>query len=585
MWYHLCICVNIRHAIIKGDNAMLLNGSQIILECLIEQGVDTVFGYPGGAVLNIYDALYDYRDKITHILTSHEQNAGHAADGYSRTTGKTGVVIATSGPGATNLVTAIATANMDSIPMVAITGNVGTSLLGLDSFQEVDITGITMPITKHNYIVKDVRELADTIREAFFIANDGRKGPVLIDIPKDITAAKCEFEHKTPAGHSFSVNDSEISEAAEVIASAKKPFIFAGGGVVLSGAEKQLAEFAEMIDSPVSLSLMGMAAFDNTSERYLGMLGMHGTKASSLALINSDVIVVLGSRFSDRVTCSAKSFKNNIKNAKIVHIEIDPAEFDKNIETDVHVQGDVKLALTEIMKKLSEKPKADHSEWMSSISKWKSEYPLRQVAADPEAVLPQYVLETLADITGSDAIITTEVGQHQMWAAEYFPFKNPKSFASSGGLGTMGYGLGAAIGAKVGNPDKTVVNIAGDGSFYMNMTELSTLAKYNMPVIELVFNNTVLGMVRQWQRLFYNCHFSQTTLEKPTDFEMLAKAFGIEPVTISKKSEVREKLSYAVSCGKPVLINCLIDKDINVLPMVPAGASVAEPILEISVES
>lgn len=585
MWYHLCICVNIRHAIIKGDNAMLLNGSQIILECLIEQGVDTVFGYPGGAVLNIYDALYDYRDKITHILTSHEQNAGHAADGYSRTTGKTGVVIATSGPGATNLVTAIATANMDSIPMVAITGNVGTSLLGLDSFQEVDITGITMPITKHNYIVKDVRELADTIREAFFIANDGRKGPVLIDIPKDITAAKCEFEHKTPAGHSFSVNDSEISEAAEVIASAKKPFIFAGGGVVLSGAEKQLAEFAEMIDSPVSLSLMGMAAFDNTSERYLGMLGMHGTKASSLALINSDVIVVLGSRFSDRVTCSAQSFKNNIKNAKIVHIEIDPAEFDKNIETDVHVQGDVKLALTEIMKKLSEKPKADHSEWMSSVSKWKSEYPLRQVASDPEAVLPQYVLETLADITGSDAIITTEVGQHQMWAAEYFPFKNPKSFASSGGLGTMGYGLGAAIGAKVGNPDKTVVNIAGDGSFYMNMTELSTLAKYNMPVIELVFNNTVLGMVRQWQRLFYNCHFSQTTLEKPTDFEMLAKAFGIEPVTISKKSEVREKLEYAVSCGKPVLINCLIDKDINVLPMVPAGASVAEPILEISVES
>lgn len=495
----------------KGDFAMLLNGSQILLECLLEQGVDTVFGYPGGAVLNIYDALYDYSDKITHILTSHEQNAGHAADGYARTTGKTGVVIATSGPGATNLVTAIATANMDSIPMVAITGNVGTSLLGLDSFQEVDITGITMPVTKHNFIVKDVRELAETVRSAFFIANDGRKGPVLIDIPKDITAAKCEFEHKVPAAHSYTVNNSEIEEAAKVIASAERPFIFAGGGVCLSGAEKQLAEFAEMIDAPVSLSLMGMSAFDNTSERYLGMLGMHGTKASSLALVNSDVIVVLGSRFSDRVTCSAKSFKENIKNAKIVHIEIDPAEFDKNIEVDVHVQGDVKLALTEIMKKLS---KQDHPQWMADIEKWKSEYPLRQVSDDPEAVLPQYVLETLADITDSNAIITTEVGQHQMWTAEYFPFKNPKSFASSGGLGTMGYGLGAAIGAKVGNPDKTVVNIAGDGSFYMNMAELSTLAKYNMPVIELVFNNTVLGMVRQWQRLFYNCHFSQTTLEK-----------------------------------------------------------------------
>lgn len=565
----------------KGDFAMLLNGSQILLECLLEQGVDTVFGYPGGAVLNIYDALYDYSDKITHILTSHEQNAGHAADGYARTTGKTGVVIATSGPGATNLVTAIATANMDSIPMVAITGNVGTSLLGLDSFQEVDITGITMPVTKHNFIVKDVRELAETVRSAFFIANDGRKGPVLIDIPKDITAAKCEFEHKVPAGHSYTVNNSEIEEAAQVIASAERPFIFAGGGVCLSGAEKQLAEFADMIDAPVSLSLMGMSAFDNTSERYLGMLGMHGTKASSLALVNSDVIVVLGSRFSDRVTCSAKSFKENIKNAKIVHIEIDPAEFDKNIEVDVHVQGDVKLALTEIMKKLS---KQDHPQWMADIEKWKCEYPLRQVSDDPEAVLPQYVLETLADITDSNAIITTEVGQHQMWTAEYFPFKNPKSFASSGGLGTMGYGLGAAIGAKVGNPDKTVVNIAGDGSFYMNMAELSTLAKYNMPVIELVFNNTVLGMVRQWQRLFYNCHFSQTTLEKPTDFEMLAKAFGLEPVDISKKSEVREKLEYAVTCGKPVLINCHIDKDINVLPMVPAGASVAEPILEIQVD-
>lgn len=560
---------------------MLLNGSQIILECLLEQGVDTVFGYPGGAVLNIYDALYDYSDKITHILTSHEQHAGHAADGYSRTTGKTGVVFATSGPGATNLVTAIATANMDSIPLVAITGNVGTSLLGLDSFQEVDICGITMPITKHNYIVKDVNQLADTIREAFFIANDGRKGPVLIDIPKDITAAKCEYEPKVPAGHSYSVNDEEIKAAAEVIASAKKPYIFAGGGVSLSGAEAQLARFAEMIDAPVSLSLMGMSAFDNADERYLGMLGMHGTKPSSLALINSDVIVVLGSRFSDRVTCNTSSFINNIKNAKIVHIEIDPAEFDKNVPVDVHVQGDVKLVLTELMNKLTE---VKHPEWMAQIAQWKEKYPLRQYGANEDSVLPQDVLEILAEITDREAIITTEVGQHQMWTAEFFPFKNPKSFATSGGLGTMGYGFGAAIGAKVGNPDKTVINIAGDGSFYMNMSELSTLAKYQIPVVELVFNNSVLGMVRQWQRLFYNCHFSQTTLEKPTDFEMLAKAFGIEAVTISKKSEIREKLEYAVKCGKPVLVNCIIDKDVNVLPMVPAGASVAEPILEISID-
>ncbi|MCM1578616.1 MAG: biosynthetic-type acetolactate synthase large subunit, partial [Ruminococcus sp.] len=556
---------------------MYLNGSQIILECLLEQGVDTVFGYPGGAVLNIYDALYDYSDKITHILMSHEQHAGHAADGYSRTTGKTGVVFATSGPGATNLVTAIATANMDSIPMVAITGNVGTSLLGLDSFQEVDITGITMPITKHNYIVKDVTKLADTIREAFFIANDGRKGPVLIDIPKDITAAKCEYEPKAPAGHSYSVDKGEIEAAAEVIAGAKRPFIFAGGGVCLSGAEDKLKKFADMIDAPVSLSLMGMTALDNKSERYLGMLGMHGTKPSAMALTESDVIIAVGTRFSDRVTCSTDSFVENIKNAKLVHIEIDPAEFDKNVPAHVHVQSDCGLALDEIMKRLSEKGEIKHPEWMSKIAEWKKEYPLKQVSSDPEAVLPQYVLETLEDITKGNSIITTEVGQHQMWTAEYYPFTSPRSLATSGELGTMGYGLGAAIGAKCGNPDKTVANIAGDGSFYMNMCELSTLAKYNIPVIELIFNNSVLGMVRQWQRLFYNCHFSQTTLEKPTDFEALAKGFGIEAVTITKKSEVREKLETAIKCGRPVLVNCIIDKDINVLPMVPAGASVAEP--------
>ncbi|MBQ5312320.1 MAG: biosynthetic-type acetolactate synthase large subunit [Oscillospiraceae bacterium] len=559
---------------------MILNGSQIIAETLIEQGTDVVFGYPGGAVLNIYDALYDYSDRITHILTSHEQHAGHAADGYSRTTGRTGVVIATSGPGATNLVTALATANMDSIPMIAITGNVGTSLLGLDSFQEVDIVNVVKPVTKASFIVKDVTKLADTIREAFFIANDGRKGPVLIDVPKDITAAKCEFENKPLKQHSRTVDIKAVDDAAAVIASAKRPYILAGGGVCLSEAEDELRAFAELTDAPVSVTLMGMTAFDNTDRRYLGMLGMHGTKASSLALTNADVIIAVGTRFSDRVTCSTQSFAENIKNARIVHIDIDPKEFDKNVKACCHVKGDVKTALSELVSRLSQ---ASHPEWTAQYTEWKNTYPLVQTSDDNEAVLPQYVLETLAQLA-PDAIITTEVGQHQMWTAEFFPFRNKRQLATSGGLGTMGYGFGAAVGAKVGNPGSTVVNISGDGSFYMNLGELSTLAKYDMPVIELVFNNTVLGMVRQWQRLFYNAHFSQTTLEKATDFEMLGKAFGVEAVTITRKSEVREKLSHALSCGRPVLINCVIDKDINVLPMVPAGASVAEPILELKAD-
>lgn len=557
---------------------MVLNGSQIILECLIEQGVDTVFGYPGGAVLNIYDELYKYSDKITHILTSHEQAASHAADGYSRTTGKTGVVIATSGPGATNLVTGIATAYMDSIPMVAITGNVATSLLGLDSFQEVDITGITMPITKHNFIVKDVTKLADVIREAFFIANDGRKGPVLIDIPKDITAATCEFENKPLLEHVLSADENEVKQAAEIISAAKKPFIYVGGGAVSSDAVDELAEFAELIDAPVSLTLMGQCAFDNTNPRYTGMLGMHGTKASSMALSECDVMVVIGSRFSDRVTCSTNSFNELMNGKKIVHFEIDPAEINKNVPVDCRVTGDIKIALGQINKLLK---KADHSEWMKKIADWKAAYPLHQVSDNADDVLPQYVIETLNEITDSKAIITTEVGQHQMWAAEYYNFKYPRTFATSGGLGTMGYGLGAAIGSKVGNPDKTVVNIAGDGSFYMNMNELTTLAKYDLPVIELVFNNTVLGMVRQWQKLFYGKRFSQTNLEKQTDFELLGQAIGINAFTIRTKADVKPVLEKAIALNGPVLINCLIDKDINVLPMVPAGASIAEPILEI----
>lgn len=556
---------------------MILNGSQIILECLLEQGADTVFGYPGGAVLNIYDALYDYSDRITHILTSHEQGASHAADGYARTTGKTGVVIATSGPGATNLVTGLATAYMDSIPMVAITGNVSTDLLGLDSFQEVDITGITMPITKHNRIVKDVTKLADAIREAFFIANDGRKGPVLIDIPKDVTAAKCEYVPQKPKEHIYSVNDEEIAVAAEIISKAERPFIYAGGGVVSCDAVSELSELAEKIDAPVSLSLMGQCAFDNTSPRYTGMMGMHGTKASSLALTECDLLIVLGSRFSDRVTCNAKSFRA-AAGAKILHIDIDPAEINKNIEADCKVCGNLKLVLEKINDMLSP---IRHTEWLEKIAEWKKTYPLCQVSEDENAVLPQNVIETLHELTDGEAIISTEVGQHQMWAAEFYDFCKPRSFASSGGLGTMGYGLGAAIGCKVGNPNKVVVNCAGDGSFYMNMNELTTLAKYQLPVIELVFNNSVLGMVRQWQKLFYNNHFSQTTLEKPTDFELLGKAVGIEAMTIRTKSDIRPVLEKAIKLNKPVLINCIIDKDINVLPMVPAGASIAEPILSI----
>ncbi len=557
---------------------MILKGAKILLECLLEQGVDTVFGYPGGAVLNIYDALYDYRDKITHILTSHEQGACHAADGYSRSTGKTGVVIATSGPGATNLVTGIATAYMDSIPLVAITGNVNTDLLGLDSFQEVDITGITMPITKHNYIVKDVTKLADIIREAFYIANEGRKGPVLIDIPKDITAAECDFVNKELKNNTYPVCEEEVENALEIIAEAKKPFIYAGGGVVLANAAEQLNEFAELIDAPVALTFMGQCAFDNSNERYIGMMGMHGTKTSSLALAECDVFIVLGSRFSDRVTCNTGSFRSVLNNAKIVHIEADPAEINKNITVDAKVTGDVGSALEIMNKKLSKKI---NSEWMEKIRLWKKQYPLMQYSSDENAVLPQYVLETLDELTEGKAILSTEVGQHQMWTAEFYNFRNPRCFVSSGGLGTMGYGLGAAIGCKVGNPDKTVVNVAGDGSFYMNMNELTTLAKYQIPVIELLFNNSVLGMVRQWQRLFYNNRYSETILEKNTDFEMLAKAVGIEGMTISKKSDVRPVLEKAIMLNKPVLINCIIDKDINVLPMVPAGASIVNPILEI----
>lgn len=561
---------------------MLLTGADIIIECLLEQGVDTVFGYPGGAVLNIYDSLYMYSDKIKHVITAHEQAACHAADGYSRTTGKTGVVIATSGPGATNLVTGIATANMDSIPLVAITGNVTTSLLGLDSFQEVDICGITMPITKHNFIVKDITKLADTIRDAFYIANEGRKGPVLIDIPKDITIAKTEYEKtepKTVVHHNPDNVNEQIEKAAEKIKAAKKPFIYAGGGVVSCDAIDEMAEFVRKCDAPVSLSLMGQCAFDNTKENYTGMLGMHGTKTSALALNECDLMIVLGSRFSDRVLCNPNTFA---KNTEIIHIEIDPAEIGKNVAVDLHVTGDLKYVLTKLNGIL---PDMEHKEWMAQIAQWKKDYALKMIPIESDdEVLPQDVIEELDRLTDGKAIITTEVGQHQMWAAQYYNFRNPRSFASSGGLGTMGYGLGAAIGSKCGNPDKPVINIAGDGSFFMNCNELSSLAKHNIPVIELVFENDVLGMVRQWQRLFYGKRFSQTDIQRGTDLMKLADAFGIEGILIEKKSDIKPMLEKALSCGRPCLIDCKINKDINVLPMVPAGKDISEPIMEINLD-
>lgn len=559
-----------------------LRGSDVIIECLLEQGVDTVFGYPGGAVLNIYDSLYKYSDKIHHVITAHEQAACHAADGYSRTTGRTGVVIATSGPGATNLVTGIATAYMDSIPMVAITGNVTRDLLGLDSFQEVDICGITMPITKHNYIVKDPAELADIIREAFYIANEGRKGPVLIDIPKDITGALMVYEKKEPkkvVNHNPKGINEEIAAAAELIKNAEKPFIYAGGGVVSADATEEMAEFVRKVDAPVSLSLMGQCALDNTKDCYIGMLGMHGTKTAAMTLSECDLMIVLGSRFSDRVLCNAKTFA---KDKKIIHIDIDPAEIGKNIDVYSHVTGDVKYILAKLCELL---PDMEHEAWMNTVMDWKKQYALRMVPIESEdEVLPQDVIEELDRLTDGKAIISTEVGQHQMWAAQYYNFKCPRSFASSGGLGTMGYGFGAGMGAKVGNPDRTVVNIAGDGSFFMNCNELSSLAKHKIPLIELVFENDVLGMVRQWQRLFYGKRFSQTNIERGTDLMKLADAFGVEGIRITKKSEIKPMLEKALKCGKPCLVDVIINKDINVLPMVPAGADVSQPIMNIELD-
>ncbi|MDE6727291.1 MAG: biosynthetic-type acetolactate synthase large subunit [Oscillospiraceae bacterium] len=560
---------------------MILSGSDIIVECLLEQGADTVFGYPGGAVLNIYDSLYKYSDKIRHIITSHEQGACHAADGFARATGKTGVVIATSGPGATNLTTGLATANMDSIPLVAITGNVSTDLLGLDSFQEVDITGVTIPITKHNFIVKDISELADTLRLAFDIAGSGRKGPVLVDIPKDITAAKYEYNPVKPISEAKStISEDELNASLELIAQSEKPYIYAGGGIISANAEDELKQLAELCDAPVSCSLMGQGAYDQTNRRYIGMLGMHGTVKAAAALNSCDLFIGIGTRFSDRVIGDPKVFG---KNAKFIHIDIDPAEFNKNVAVGCTIQGDVK----EILRALCSKTVQKKNAWTDEIiAKDFGEPVLKGTESLP--VTPQAVIEKLDELTNGQAIIATEVGQNQMWAAQYYKYKEPRSFISSGGLGTMGFGLGAALGAKVGRPDKTVVNIAGDGSFAMNLNELITASAHNIPIIEMVINNNVLGMVRQWQRLFYNKHFSQTTLDaRHIDYVKLGESFGIQTFIIEKNEDVEPVLKKALEISKsaPVMIEVRIDRDINVLPMIPAGKPVVDPITEIDLEA
>ncbi len=548
---------------------MQLTGSEILIECLKEQGVDTVFGYPGGAILNVYDELYKHSDEIKHVLTSHEQGAAHAADGYARATGKVGVCFATSGPGATNLVTGIATAYMDSIPIVAVTCNVGVSLLGKDSFQEIDIAGITMPITKHNYIVKDVNVLADTIRKAFVIAKKGRPGPVLIDIPKDVTANKAEYQKETPKPvvPSQDVSEAELEAAVSLITEAKKPYVFVGGGAILSGASEELRAFVRKVDAPVTDSLMGKGAFPGTDPLYTGMLGMHGTKTSNYGVSECDLLIVIGARFSDRVTGNAKKFASR---AKILQIDVDPAEMDKNVLITQGVTGDIKAVLGILNERLKQQ---EHKEWIGKIMEYKERYPL---SYHPDILTGPYVVEEIYRQTKGDAIVVTEVGQHQMWAAQFYRYARPRTLLTSGGLGTMGYGLGAALGAKTGMPDKTVVNIAGDGCFRMNMNEIATAVRHNIPVIQVVINNHVLGMVRQWQNLFYGQRYSATILNDAVDFVKLAEAMGAEGIRAATQEEFREAFARALTLGKPVVIDCQIDCDDKVWPMVAPGKAIDE---------
>ena len=547
-----------------------LTGAEIVVECLKEQGVDTVFGYPGGAILNIYDALYQHQDEITHILTSHEQGASHAADGYARATGRVGVCLAPSGPGATNLVTGIATAYMDSVPVVAITCNVTNSLLGKDSFQEIDITGVTMPITKYNFIVKDVNRLATVIRRAFTIAQTGRPGPVLVDITKDVTAAPCEYEKQVPeeiVRQSDTITEQDMDRAVEMIRKASKPFIFVGGGAVLSNASDELRAFAHKIQAPVADSLMGKGAFDGADELYTGMVGMHGTKTSNFGITEADLLIVVGARFSDRVTGNASKFA---KNAKILQLDIDPAEINKNIKVDASIIGDVKVILRKLNARLDP---VNHDEWIAHIERMKDMYPLRY---DKNLLTGPFIVQTINEVTGGDAVIVTEVGQHQMWAAQYYQYRQPRTLLTSGGLGTMGYGLGAAIGAKMGCRDKTVINIAGDGCFRMNMNEIATATRYNIPVVEVIVNNHVLGMVRQWQTLFYGKRYSQTILNDSVDFVKIAEAMGARAYRVTQKEELEPVLREAISLNIPVVIDCQISCDDKVFPMVSPGAPIAD---------
>lgn len=548
---------------------MQLTGAEIVIECLKEQGVDTVFGYPGGTILNIYDALYKHSDEIHHILTSHEQGAAHAADGYARATGKVGVCMATSGPGATNLVTGIATAYMDSVPMVAITANVVLPLLGKDTFQEVDIAGVTMPITKHGYIVKDISVLADTIRKAFVIAKSGRPGPVLVDITKDVTAHSYEYTPQVPkkADTLCTFSEESLERAIALIEKAEKPYIYLGGGAIISDACSEVADFAKLIDAPVCDTLMGKGAFDGKDELYTGMIGMHGTKTSNLGVSQCDLLIALGARFSDRVVGNADKFAMN---ANILHIDIDAAEINKNIRTDASIVGDLKQVLQELNKRLQQQ---SHPQWTSVIKELLQKYPLQY---NQDSLTCPYILQEIDRLTKGEAIITTDVGQHQMWASQYYKYSKPRTFLSSGGLGTMGYGLGACIGAKVGMPHKVCINIAGDGCFRMNMNELATASRYNIPIIQVIINNHVLGMVRQWQTLFYDKRYSSTVLDDKVDFIKVSEGLGCEAIRVTTKEEVAGAIEKALCMGKPVVIECIIDADDKVFPMVPAGAAIDE---------
>lgn len=556
----------------------ILTGAEIVVECLKEQGVDTVFGYPGGSILNIYDALYKHQDEITHILTSHEQGAAHGADGYARATGKVGVCLATSGPGATNLVTGIATAYMDSIPMVAITCNVGVNLLGRDSFQEIDIAGVTMPITKYNFIVKDITKLASVIRRAFVIAKSGRPGPVLVDITKDVTANSYDYQYQEPepvSRQSDTIEEEDLELALMMIKNSQKPFIFVGGGANLADAADEVRLFAKKVHAPVADSLMGKGAFDGTDELYTGMVGMHGTKTSNFGITECDLLIVLGARFSDRVTGNTSKFAPN---ARILQLDIDAAEINKNVRTDASIIGDLKVILRKLNARLDPQ---NHDEWIGHIERLKDMYPLTY---NKDVLTGPSVVEAIYEVTDGDAVIVTEVGQHQMWAAQYFKYKNPHTLLTSGGLGTMGYGLGAAIGAKMGKKDKKVFNIAGDGCFRMNMNEIATATRYNIPVIQVVINNHVLGMVRQWQTLYYGKRYSHTILNDHVDFVKVAEAMGAKGYRVTKKEELKPVFLEAMNLNIPVVIDCQIHCDDKVFPMVSPGAAISDAFDDIDLK-